>query len=355
MIGTIGTRVGVLALLIAVILIAPVRAADGGRLQAAEQAALDTGERALKARRFEEAVEAFKNAHELSGRRSAAALHGLCRAYYGFGAFKDADKSCAQALERVGDDQRLAASLHHDRGLALAAQARKNSDKVLREAEAEFRAVVTMTADVPIAWYNLGAVVMRQGRDEEGAAALERYLETGVDAPEVALARAMIANPRRAREPFAADFSFASLAGEYVKLEDLRGKTVLLDFWGMWCPPCRAATPQLVRLHEKFADEAFVMIGISSDPAGKKEELLDYVDENEMVWPQHLDANRSIHRAYEIASFPTYIVVDGEGVIVKRIEGWNSTMTIRDLDGAIRRSLKATAEAGKSPVRPAAR
>jgi thiol-disulfide isomerase/thioredoxin len=315
--------------------------------EANRQAALARGEAALKARQFEEAIDAFKAANDLGGRRSVPALYGLCRAYYGFGAFRDADKSCAQALELVGADQRLAAILHHERGLALAAQARKNSDKVLRDAEAEFRTVVTMTSDVPIAWYNLGAVVLRQGRDDEGIAALQSYLQTGDEAPEVALAKAMIEDPRRAREPFAPDFSFASLGGEYVKLEDLRGKTILLDFWGIWCPPCRAATPQLVRLQKKFADEAFVMIGISSDPTSKKAELLDYIDAHEMAWPQHLDANRSIHRAYAIGAFPTYIVVDADGIIVKRQEGWNSTVTIRELDAAIRKSLKAAAEAGR--------
>jgi thiol-disulfide isomerase/thioredoxin len=304
--------------------------------------ALETGRTALNAKRFEDALDAFRAANDLRKKASAEAWHGQCLAYYGLGAFKDAGKACAEGLEHVGDDARLVQRLHHDRGLALAALARKNTDKVLKEAEDEFRTVVAMPGAAPVAWYNLGAVILRQGRDEEGIATLETYLSLSADEPETVLAKRMIENPRRAREPFAEEFSFTSLGGEFIRLEDMRGKTILVDFWGMWCPPCRAATPQLVRLQQKYADEAFVLIGISSDPASKQEELLDYVDENEMAWPQYLDTRRSIHRAYQIEVFPTYIVVDGEGVIVKRVEGWNSSATFRELDSAIRKSLNAS-------------
>jgi len=307
----------------------------------------------MRARNFEDALDAFKDANKLRDKKSPEALHGMCKAYHGFGAFKNAANACEDALEYVGNDQRLAAILHNDRGLALSARARKNTDKVLQEAEEEFRAVVLMTAELPMAWYNLGAVVLRQGRDEEGIAALRNFLATEIDAPEVELAKRMIENPRRAREPFAPEFSFASLEGDYVNLEDLRGKTVLLDFWGMWCAPCRVATPALVRLQRNFSDESFVMVGLNSDPTSKTEELLDYISDNEMAWPNYIDRDRAIHRAYNVTRFPTYIVVDSDGVITERAEGWSNN-TIHVLNGAIRKSLKAAEKKGLNLPQPLA-
>ena len=97
----------------------------------------------------------------------------------------------------------------------------------------------------------------------------------------------MIDNPRRGRENYAPDYAFASLAGDYVSSKELIGKTVLLDFWGTWCGPCRAATPDLVRLHKKYRDGPFEMIGISSDKPDDKEKWVEYIAKTKMEWPQY--------------------------------------------------------------------
>src|SRR5262249_53796734 len=62
---------------------------------------------------------------------------------------------------------------------------------------------------------------------------------------------------------FAPDFSFTSKDGELISLENLKGKTVLLDFWGSWCGPCAMAAPGLVKLHQKFAEQPVVFISIA--------------------------------------------------------------------------------------------
>jgi hypothetical protein len=57
------------------------------------------------------------------------------------------------------------------------------------------------------------------------------------------------------------------------------------------------------------------------------------------VWPQNLDANRAIHNVFQILSFPTYIVLDGEGIVRERVHGWSAT-TISRLQRAIENSVK---------------
>jgi thiol-disulfide isomerase/thioredoxin len=75
----------------------------------------------------------------------------------------------------------------------------------------------------------------------------------------------MIEDPRRARAVFAPDFSFTSKDGEFISSDDLRGKTILLDFWGSWCGPCVKAAPGLVRLHKKFAEAPVVFISVAEN------------------------------------------------------------------------------------------
>jgi thiol-disulfide isomerase/thioredoxin len=302
-------------------------------------AAMQKGEAALKTRRFEEALDAFKQANAIQKKTSAAAFYGLGRAYQGLGAFKSGAESCAEGLKHVGDDRRLQAMLLNQRGMALFSLADKNTDKEIRDAETEFRSALQIPEAPPIAWYNLGIALLKQSRDQEGTAALQAYVDSGARAPEIDLAKKMIENPRRGRENYAPDYAFASLAGDYVSSKELIGKTVLLDFWGTWCGPCRAATPDLVRLHKKYRDGPFEMIGISSDKPDDKQKWVDYIAKTKMEWPQYLDVNRQIHRTFQVSAFPTYIVVDTEGIVRTRRQGWGFG-AIDELESAIKKSMK---------------
>jgi thiol-disulfide isomerase/thioredoxin len=147
----------------------------------------------------------------------------------------------------------------------------------------------------------------------------------------------MIEEPRRARELFAPDFSFTSKQGEYIALEDLKGRTVVLDFWGTWCKPCLMATPSLVKLHKKFADEGVVFIGVAV--RDQEAEWAAYIDKNRMDWPQFFDTNRKIATPFSVTAFPTYIVIDGDGVVRARQSGYGME-TDSWLEGEIKRTLK---------------
>ena len=303
--------------------------------------AMSAGEAALKAKKWEDALKAFKQASDGAGKKSAAAHFGMARAYHGLAAYKNEAASCLEALKNVGEDQALEATLHNQRGMALFMLAEKNTDKLLQEAEVEFRAAIPLSGAASMARYNLGTTIMRQGRDEEGIEMLKSSIAAGLKAPELENAKKMMENPRRARENFAPDYSLTTRSGEFITNADLMGKTVLLDFWGTWCPPCRAATPGLVGLYKRMQGQPFEMIGISSDPAADKQKWMDYIDQNKMLWPQQIDLGRPVHRAFQIESFPTYIVIDAEGIIRWREVGFSSSTTIGTLEAEIKKALKA--------------
>jgi thiol-disulfide isomerase/thioredoxin len=300
---------------------------------------IDKGSAALAKRDYEAALKAYKRASALRDKKSADAHHGMARAYFGLGALKSVVDACDDAVTHVGDDRLLEAQARNLRGTALFQQAEKADDKRLTEAESDFRAVLALSDRLPAARYNLGVVLLRANRDEEGVRELKTFLTLGGRSADVEEAKRMIENPRRAREPYAPDFSLVTIDGRHLALEDLRGKAVLLDFWGTWCPPCRAATPDLVRLRKKMAERPFVVIGISSD---RDEQVLrEYVEKNKMDWPQFFDGRREIQRLFNVNVFPTYVLIDHEGIIRGRKAAYGPD-TERWLDSQVKKQVKAT-------------
>jgi len=102
------------------------------------------------------------------------------------------------------------------------------------------------------------------------------------------------------------------------------------------------SVPELRNLHKKYSKEpAFVLIGISSD--SEDEVWRDFTEKNKMIWPQYRDKDRRIQRAFEVRAFPTYIVIDHEGIVRHRSVGltWSRAAT---LDEAIRKQVKIVAK-----------
>ena len=297
------------------------------------EAAMQQGERALKLRQYEDALRAFKRASGLRDKKSPEAHFAMARVYRALNAHKSAADSCTEALKYAGDQKGLVIGIRNLRGLAIGDLVEKNDDKRLKDAEADFRAVAT---DLPIAQYNLGFTIVRQGRDEEGIAELKAYIARDGSTREAAEARRIIENPKRARMFFAPEFSITTLQGEHIALEDLRGRVVLIDFWATWCKPCIAATPGLVKLQKKYADAKFTLIGVSLDR--DQAAWRNYVDKEQMVWPQYLDNGR-VSTLFKVRPIPTYIILDHEGAVRAMKTGYGSD-TDSWLDYEVKKALK---------------
>ncbi|MEK6281152.1 MAG: redoxin domain-containing protein [Acidobacteriota bacterium] len=296
----------------------------------------------MRRRKYDDALKSFKRANEMRGKKSPEALMGMAQAYYGLEAHKNAIESSEKVIEMAANDAELRAQAYNYKGLALQAQAEVKDQKKLAAAEAAFRAGLTQSTRLPVIQYNLGVVLLQQNRDPEGIAELQKFLQLEADGGFASPARKMIENPRRAREAFAPDFSIVTADGEHITLEDLRGKVVVLDFWGTWCPPCVASIPSLRALNKKFTKEPqFVLIGISSDT--EEETWREFTIKEKMVWPQYWDRNGQIARAFNVRAFPTYIVIDHEGIVRFRSSGtsWERSAYLAD---AIKKHVKIVAK-----------
>ena len=116
----------------------------------------------------------------------------------------------------------------------------------------------------------------------------------------------------------APDFALKTLDGAQISLADYRGKVVLLDFWGTFCPPCVEALPELQALHAKYGAKGFAVIGMTVDnrlPMVKKA-----TGAAKVTYPI-VQAGAAEWAAYKVNALPSLVLVGRDGRIVKRYGG----------------------------------
>jgi peroxiredoxin len=116
----------------------------------------------------------------------------------------------------------------------------------------------------------------------------------------------------------AKDFEALDLAGNVVRLEDLEGKVVLLNFWGIWCKSCRQEIPHLSALYRERRENGLVVLG--ADYGDSAEDLAAFVRELEIRYPILVDDG--LADVYEVLVYPTTVVIDRKGRVRRRVEGY---------------------------------
>lgn len=107
------------------------------------------------------------------------------------------------------------------------------------------------------------------------------------------------------------DFALPTLDGQTVRLQSLRGKVVVLNFWSSWCVPCRAEIPILERLSKEFGQE-LAIVTITDEPA---QTVNAFVSGNPIALPILLDSRREAFRHYNVNGIPQSFVMDAEGAL----------------------------------------
>ena len=126
--------------------------------------------------------------------------------------------------------------------------------------------------------------------------------------------------------------------GSTLKLSELKGKVVLLNFWATWCPPCRQEIPSMMKLNKAMSGKPFQMVAVSVDEGGKP--VIDsFFKESGFILPTYLDTDGKAARSYGVTGVPESFIVDKNGIIIKKIIGgraWDSPDVVAFLEGLMK-------------------
>jgi thiol-disulfide isomerase/thioredoxin len=104
------------------------------------------------------------------------------------------------------------------------------------------------------------------------------------------------------------------LGGRPLRLADLRGKVVWVNFWASWCPPCQEETPVLRAVHQRFADDGLALVAVSVQETSA-EDVKAYAETYGLRYPIGFDATSAVFRAWRGFGLPTHVFLDGVGIV----------------------------------------
>ncbi len=109
----------------------------------------------------------------------------------------------------------------------------------------------------------------------------------------------------------APDFTLKSRSGENIKLSELRGQVVMLNFWASWCGPCRQEMPLLEQIYRRYQPLGFTLLGINVDEDPQAAEAL--LKEIPVSFPVLFDSRNQVSEEYGLVAMPSTLMVDRDG------------------------------------------
>ena len=140
--------------------------------------------------------------------------------------------------------------------------------------------------------------------------ALAAVLAPGVAAGEDPVAALSLIRPKPAKD--APDFELPTPDDRVIRLVDLKGKVVFLNFWATWCEPCREEMPSMERLHLAYKDRGLVVVAVSVDSQGASV-VRPFVKKFGLTLPIGLDPKMTVRERYGVWAVPSTFLIDREG------------------------------------------
>jgi thiol-disulfide isomerase/thioredoxin len=152
--------------------------------------------------------------------------------------------------------------------------------------------------------------------------------------------------PRITQASIAPDFTLDSLDGKSVRLSDLRGKAVLLNFWATWCGPCRIEMPWFVELQNQYGAQGLQIVGVAMDDASK-EDIAKFAKDMGINYPILIGKEAVGDQYGGVPNLPESFFIGRDGKVVDKIFGLKGKGEIED---AIKKALNTQAGANQAYV-----
>ena len=153
--------------------------------------------------------------------------------------------------------------------------------------------------------------------------------------------------PKEDVEELTVDFTLKDQYGNEHTLSEYRGKTVFLNFWATWCPPCRNEMPDIQKIYEEYQvkeDDSVIILGIAAPNLGREgteDEIADFLKENGYTYPVLMDETGEIFSKFGIRSYPTTFMIDKQGFVFGYVEG---QLTEEMMRGIIQQTVEGRRE-----------
>ena len=295
-------------------------------------------------------MDSYKQALKAAGKDCVACFDALARVELKMELYKDSAAAAAQMATHA-PDPKLKAEAEYREGLAF-----------FRLYQAQTIGLGSIDKDVKHAinalkQAELAVEAGRNGRSRQRTSAYEarprtRRAEAATKTPaasskplrrchryprtpeECTRARHFAHDVSLARGEPAPAFELTTMDGKKVSLDSLAGKVVLVDFWATWCGVCARDSDYVQSMFVSFDEQGFVLLEVSVDDS--ESAWRNYVEDKRMQGVHSLDEHKALQDLFHVAAFPTYVIIDGDGMVRMRAVGIEA-----DLKGQVRKLLAA--------------
>ncbi len=156
--------------------------------------------------------------------------------------------------------------------------------------------------------------------------------------------RSASAGPRITQSTIAPDFSLQSLDGKTMRLSDLRGKAVLLNFWATWCGPCKIEMPWFIDLQKEYGSQGLQIVGVAMDD-GSREDIAKFAEDMGVNYPILIGKESVADQYGGVDALPQSFFIARDGKISDKIIGLKGKSEIED---AIKKALNTRPAASRA-------
>ncbi|WP_404452731.1 redoxin domain-containing protein [Virgibacillus necropolis] len=153
--------------------------------------------------------------------------------------------------------------------------------------------------------------VTDKSNDDEGANVVDVTGNTNVDG--VAISSPGKSGLEVGKQ--APDFELTTLSGKTVRLSDLRGKKVFINFWATWCPPCKKEMPEMQEFYEKYSDEVEILAINATGQENSMKSVRNFINDFNYTYPILLDKKLKVVESYMAYGLPTTYFIGTDGVV----------------------------------------